>query len=414
MDRFRTSSKRAHSPDTPPPENASSVSQMDGSCFGKPDQPEESSGAAAAVPQATPAGPEVPQIPEFLQLTDTETREKYAELVRLENERLARGPDDEKWGRLDPNPVLDRYNNIHPWANNRIKLHVPEGVNDYINASPVTLVSTASKQSNLKKSIQDKYICMQGPKKQTVDHVWHMVWHELATPYNSSPAIVIMLSPTHGPSPDDPTKVMEKCFPYFPSEDTPEIVINETDELGDDFKGTVKFVSREPGIPGTKIEVRQFAMTVEGEDDEKPIWHYLYPNWPDFGALEEENVASILALMEISRKANGRGENPRLVHCSAGVGRTGTFVALEFLIGELLGGSWEGWDVDHAHQDPVFETVNQLREQRKTMVQAYEQYGFLYEVLRKLWEEKYGTECFGGEHRHVEKPKEKKNVCDAE
>ena len=236
-----------------------------------------------------------------------------------------------------------------------------------------------------------------------------MIWHELATPYDSSPAVIIMLSPTHAPMPDDPGRMVEKCFPYYPLDETsPPIRINEEDELGD-FKATVRFVSREPGVEGTPIEVRKLIMTVDGEDDEKPIWHYLYPNWPDFGALEEENVASILALMEISRQANGKGENPRVVHCSAGVGRTGTFVALEFLIGELQGGAWEGWDDE---VDPVYETVNQLRMQRKTMVQAYEQYAFLYEVLRKIWEEKYGVDCVGGAHKHVSKvPREKTDVC---
>lgn len=320
------------------------------------------------------------------------------------------------WARLDPDPVLDRYNNIQPWANNRIKLQVPEGLNDYINASPVTLISTAAKQSTLKTGIQDKYICMQGPKKETVDHVWHMVWHELAEPYNSSPAVIIMLSPIYGPLPNDPTRIVEKCFPYYPiDENSAPIIINEKNDLGEDFKGEVRFVSRGSDIPGTVIEVRKFEMIVEGEDEEKPIYHYLYPNWPDFGALEEENVAAVLALMEISRKENGRGENARLVHCSAGVGRTGTFVALEFLIGELQGGAWEGWDKsEHANTDPIFETVNQLRMQRKTMVQAYEQYAFLYEVLRKIWEEKYGHPCIGGEHKHPQRPeamREKTDVC---
>jgi len=334
-----------------------------------------------------------------------ETHEKYTELIRLESERLSKGEtgEDEKWAHLDPDPVLDRYNNIYPWANNRIHLHVPEGYNDYINASPVTLVSTASRQSTLKNSIADKYICMQGPKRQTVDHVWRMIWDEFSTPYNSSPAIIIMLSPTHAPAPDDPTRMMEKCYAYFPKDETSEpLRLNATNELGEDFHGTVRFVSREPGIPGTSIEVRKFIINVEGEDEEKPVFHYLYPNWPDFGSLAEENVASILALMAITRKANGTGQNARLVHCSAGVGRTGTFIALEFLIGELQGGAWEGWDDQKRESsDPVFDTVNQLREQRKTMVQAYEQYTFLYEVLRKMWEEKYNTDCVGGEHQHI-------------
>jgi protein-tyrosine phosphatase len=136
------------------------------------------------------------------------------------NERLSsskQGNSDSEWARLDPDPVLDRYNNIHPWANNRIKLQVPEGVNDYINASPVTLVSTSGKQSALKSGVQDKYICMQGPKKQTVDHVWHMVWHEIATPFNSSPAVILMLSPTHCTRPKRPSQDIREVFPVLPT-----------------------------------------------------------------------------------------------------------------------------------------------------------------------------------------------------
>lgn len=252
---------------------------------------------------------------------------------------------------------------------------------------------------------------MQGPKKQTVDHVWHMIWHELAEPYTSSPAIVIMLTPTHAPLPDDPNRMFEKCYQYYPlDENSPPLRINETNQLGEEFKAQVRFEERLPGIEGTLIEVRKLIMTVDGEEgEEKPIYHYLYPNWPDFGALAEENVASILSLMELSRKQNGRGENARLIHCSAGVGRTGTFVALEFLLGELEGGAWEGWDSsERSVTDPIYETVNQLRMQRKTMVQAYDQYAFLYEVCRKRWEEKYNTPCIGGEHTHMEPANE---VC---
>jgi protein-tyrosine phosphatase len=223
-----------------------------------------------------------------------------------------------------------------------------------------------------------------------------------------------MLSPTHVPDPDTPGKQMEKCYPYFPlGQGSPVIVINETNNLGDNFRGTIRLDFREPSTPGTTVEVRKLTMTVDGEDEEKPIWHFLYPSWPDFGALEEQNVQSIISLMSLSREKNGKAENPRLVHCSAGVGRTGTFVALEFLVGELQGGAWEGWDKSGpSSRDPVFDTVNQLRMQRRTMVQAYEQYAFLYEVLRKMWEEKYGTPCVGGDHQHGDsRARQQTNVC---
>lgn len=208
-----------------------------------------------------------------------------------------------------------------------------------------------------------------------------------------------MLSPTYDMDPNRPGLMCEKCFPYFPyDENSPPLIINDTSTLGEDFKGTVRFISKEPPVPGTELEIRKFVMTVEGKDEEKPIWHFLYPSWPDFGALEEHNLESLLSLMSLSREKNADSENPRVIHCSAGVGRTGTFVSLEFLLEELQRGAWEGWD--DSEKDPVFDTVNQLRKQRRTMVQSVEQYIFIYEVLKKTWEEKYGASCVGGEHRH--------------
>lgn len=307
---------------------------------------------------------------------------------------------DRQWTRADFHPVLDRYSNIFPWDRNRVRLQVPEGVNDYINASPVSLTSTLAKHEEIVSGLQNNYICMQGPKTETIDHTWHMVWNELSRPDKSSPAVIIMLCPLRCADPFRPGETKEQCSVYFPmDEGSEELVINETDVLGETFKATVKFVSRDPTPPGTDIEIRKLSMSVEGEDSEKIVWHFLYPSWPDFGALEEQNVASIVSLMTLSREKNGKEENPRLVHCSAGVGRTGTFVALEFLIGELQAGAWENWDISEGRgRDAVYDTVHQLRQQRRTMVQSYEQYSFLYEVLRKTWEEKYDGLRIGGNH----------------
>lgn len=226
-----------------------------------------------------------------------------------------------------------------------------------------------------------------------------VIWHELAAQNNSSPGVIIMLSPTHDPHPTVPGVMFEKCFPYFPVDEHSEpLAINERCELGDDFKATIRFVSQEPRPPGTELEIRKFIMTVEGKDEEKPIWHFLYPSWPDFGALQEDDLSSLLLLMSLSREKNTNPNNPRVIHCSAGVGRTGTFVALEHLIGELQRGAWQGWDKsDTKDNDPIFNTVNELRMQRRTMVQSVEQYVFIYEVLRKMWIEKYGHSPGGDE-----------------
>jgi len=208
-----------------------------------------------------------------------------------------------------------------------------------------------------------------------------------------------MLTPTHVAHPLDGSIMMEKCYPYYPLDvQSPPLVINETSQLGGNFKATVRFLEREETTEGTAIELRKLAMKVEGQEVEKVVWHFLYPGWPDFGAIEEDSVDSLLALMVLSREKNTSTDNPRVVHCSAGVGRSGTFIALEFLVGELQRGAWERWDDStEKDKDPVFETVNQLRIQRRTMVQAQEQFSLLYGVLRKLWNEKYGVTPEAGE-----------------
>jgi protein-tyrosine phosphatase len=268
--------------------------------------------------------------------------------------------------------LLDRYQNVHPWEQKRIHLRVPEGQNDYINASPISLKSSVTGKEN-------KYIAMQGPKEGTTSHVWRMVWHELG-----NPAVIVMLTETHDGS-------VEKCYPYFPRDpDTPPLRINDDDEFGDGFKATVRCVEVEGGSQPGKTEVRKLVMKVEGQDEEKIIWHLLYSKWPDFGILAVDDLVGLFSLMDLSKAKNSGPENPRVIHCSAGVGRSGTFIALEHLIAELEGDGLkpeEGQD-DSAY-DPVFDTVNKLREQRRTMVQADGQYYFIYTVLRQLWEKKY-------------------------
>lgn len=364
----------------------SPLPQVDGTCLGRP-----------GAPEPDPAPP-VPEMPSFLRISEREIHDKYSDLIRLERDRIG----SNLYTHPEADPVLDRYSNIHPWDENRVHLKVPEGVSDYINASPVTLFSTAEEPSKVKARHQDTYICMQGPKKETIDHTWHMLWHELSNHNVNEPGVIIMLSPLRGPDPNRPGQTMEKCFPYFPmDENSPPIIINESNSLGETFKAKVRFVSRDPTPAGTTIEIRKLSMSVEGEVDEKPIWHFLYPSWPDYGALEEKNVASIISLMDLSREKSAKN-NPRVVHCSAGVGRTGTFIALEFLISELQSGAWEHWNKqEYADHDAIYDTVNQLREQRPTMVQAYEQYSFLYKVLKKMWEEKYCTSCTSGSHQHA-------------
>lgn len=472
------------------------------------------------------------KMPSFLSLSSQEIEAKFQEIVWMERNRMLQSvtnpSPDSKWARVTGDNIkkLDRYMNIQPWQNNRVKLKVPPGKLDYINASPITLTSispqhaaahASSGDNNQDGAIvglagggPDRYIAMQGPKLKTADHVWRMVVEQL-----ESPGVIVMLTETHEAN-------MEKCYPYFPrGPEDPPLEVNRKDEFGDGFRATVRCEAIEETEAGEAIELRKLVVRVykeprketsvngstesgsaprsempvdengdvkmlspqktpledgvaddasdgsgvtveldrpaeggepsapslpspiETPDDyeERTVWHFLYKKWPDFGVPALEDLDSFFQLMRLSREKNARPENPRVVHCSAGVGRSGTFIALEHLIRELDAGVLEDWDspahfrrsnpggggggdggaggqdgqegapgeeaggADAGRQgaaaevegdDLIFHTVNQLREQRRHMVQADSQYLFIYQVMRKLWEDRYGPAGGGG------------------
>lgn len=272
--------------------------------------------------------------------------------------------------------VLDRYANIHPYNGNRVHLKVPEGKVDYINASPIRLITKKDGKEN-------NYIAMQGPKQSTIHHTWRMVWYQLA-----SPAVIVMLTETHEGG-------QEKCYQYFPKspEDAP-LIINEQDEFADGFKATLECVEKEVTGLNNSIEARKLVMKVEGQEEEKIIWHLLYTKWPDFGVPNGEDVDAFFETMKLSRAKNSDSSNPRIIHCSAGVGRSGTFVALDHLADEVEAGALEDkkFQDNDPEQDLIYETVNDLRGQRLLMVQADVQYQFLYAQVKRLWEAKYTPE----------------------
>lgn len=487
-----------------------------------------------------------PKMPSFLTLKPHEIDLKFQEIVWLERNRMnsaASNPSpDFRWARVTgDHRKLDRYMNIQPWENNRVRLHVPVGRQNYINASPITLksMSPARSQQNKDSSADDltgagpdRYIAMQGPKHKTTDHVWRMIVEQL-----DSPGVIVMLTETHEGD-------MEKCYPYFPrSPNDGPLEIGIKDEFNDGFRVSVRCEAIEETEAGEAIELRKLVVRVykgsksevcngtnteyttpaeefpvddngdvkmlspaktsaddedaasgadddagsvtveigrtpdnqqqessntkatsrqptprdeaqplsEPEFEERIIWHFLYKKWPDFGVPAIEDIDSFFTLMRLSREKNANPTNPRIVHCSAGVGRSGTFIALEHLMREMDTGMLENWDAVQARRpaapaadlvdgnsdgdaasteahnghvereeageeleqgskmdveeaqpetvneattgtdDLIFHTVNQLREQRRHMVQAEPQFQFIYQVLRKLWEDKYGS-----------------------
>jgi len=295
---------------------------------------------------------------------------------------------------------MDRYYNIKPWSHNRVKLLVAEGTIDYVNASPIVLESPSDP------SLPPlRYIAMQGPTLQSMDYVWRMIAEQLGTT-----AVIVQL-----------TNMVEngsqKCFPYFPESDADATWrLNERDAWQDGWAADLSFVEFETLADGD-IEVRKMILHVDGEEEERVVWHLLYTRWPDFGVPAIEHLDSFFDLMRLSRQYNAMGgtngstvdgDSPRIIHCSAGVGRTGTFIALEHLMRELDAGYLANYDAAEAasssESDLIFKAVDQLREQRKSMVQAEIQFLFIYRVLRKLWLDKY-RQATGGEYESEPAPK---------
>ena len=174
---------------------------------------------------------------------------------------------------------------------------------------------------------------------------------------------------------------MEKCFQYFPAE-AGAYYIEPIDKENGSPEGTVTF-SETVSDPDSKTEIRKLSLQF-GEET-KEIWHFLYSGWPDFAVPEDEDRAALLELVKHSAEVNSSPSNPRIIHCSAGVGRSGTFIALEYLLAQIESGAMA--DAKEG-EDLIYDVVNRLREQRMLMVQMDIQYEFLYEVVKEQFQER--------------------------
>ncbi|XP_049651199.1 receptor-type tyrosine-protein phosphatase kappa-like isoform X5 [Accipiter gentilis] len=228
------------------------------------------------------------------------------------------------------NQSKNRYKSIIPYDHCRVVLQPSDMGNGYINASYVDSYQSPR-----------FFIAAQGPLPGTMVDFWQMVWQEKTS-------IIVMLT---GLVEQNKTK----CEQYWP----------EQEQVYGDFTVTLSNTRTTTGLV-----TRIFCLQKAGCALPRVVEQFHYMLWPDHGV--PRNPAQLLALVDV---VNKRGlevpTGPVLVHCSAGIGRTGTFIALDFL---LKMGKAEG-KVD------VFHCVQRLREQRVSMVQTKEQYTFLYEVL---------------------------------
>jgi len=242
-------------------------------------------------------------------------------------------------GTKPENKAKNRYKNILPFDETRVILRdVDPGVlgSDYINANYIRQEEDGRSQGF------KQYIATQGCLVTTRADLWKMIWQE-------GTLLIVMT-----------TKEMErgktKCARYWPdagsSEDYGEISVANTSE-----------------VDNKDFTVRQFSVR-QGEE-ERTVYHYHFLGWPDHGT--PEDPGSVLNFLhDVNLKQESLEDaGPIVVHCSAGIGRTGTFIVIDMIIDQI---QRMGLDCEIDIQ----RTIQSVRSQRSGMVQTEAQYKFVY------------------------------------
>ena len=240
---------------------------------------------------------------------------------------------------------INRHNDILPYAFNAVPLDLnitEKNLDNYINASYID--GPIKKESKL-------FIATQGPLKETIPSFWKMI-------YNHKIKLVIMLS-------NGLEEVDGRSAVYWPKE-------KESPLNFDENNLSVELISEEEIIPNSLI-LKKFKINNELEVKQMHIIC-----WPDHGMPQDQNLANEIVDTMITYIKNERKEekkSPIVVHCSAGVGRTGTVIAIYVIVIclEYLK------KLNKPLVMNVFNVVRKLREQRYSLVTDTDQYKFIYD-----------------------------------
>ncbi|XP_070847690.1 receptor-type tyrosine-protein phosphatase beta [Chaetodon trifascialis] len=241
--------------------------------------------------------------------------------------------------RLPENRGKNRYNNILPYDSTRVKLSYLEDdpCSDYVNASYIP-------GNNYRR----EYIATQGPLPGTKDDFWRMVWEHGV--YN-----VVMVTQCV-------EKGRVKCDQYWPADREPLY-----------YGDLVIQMLSESVLP--EWTIREFKITSESSSSyPRVLRHFHYTVWPDHGV--PESTQSLIQFVRTVRDYVDRSPSTgaTVVHCSAGVGRTGTFMALDRVLQQL----------DSKGTIDLYGCVFDLRLHRQHMVQTECQYAFLHQCVRDV------------------------------
>uniref|UniRef100_A0A4W4G063 Receptor-type tyrosine-protein phosphatase n=1 Tax=Electrophorus electricus TaxID=8005 RepID=A0A4W4G063_ELEEL len=254
------------------------------------------------------------------------------EFRKLTNVRIMK--ENMRTGNLPANMRKNRVLQIIPYDFNRVILSVKRGqeFTDYINASFID----GYRQ-------KDYFIATQGPLSHTVQDFWRMVWEWKCHS-------IVMLTELK-------EREQEKCVPYWPTEGS--VVFGEYS------------VELKRDTLCETFSLRDLLLTYMPDKQSRVVRHFHFHGWPEIG-IPSDGKGMIDLIAAVQRQQQQSGNHPIVVHCSAGAGRTGTFIALSNILERVKA---EGL-LD------VFQTVKSLRNQRPHMVQTVEQYDFCYKVVQ--------------------------------
>ncbi|CAO2577896.1 Receptor-type tyrosine-protein phosphatase T, partial [Lemmus lemmus] len=251
----------------------------------------------------------------------------------------------------DENRNKNRYGNIISYDHSRVRLLVLDGDphSDYINANYIDGYHRPR-----------HYIATQGPMQETVKDFWRMIWQE-----NSASIVMVTNLVEVGRHPAEHTvgnatlgrassPGMVKCVRYWP---------DDTEVYGD-IKVTL--IETEPLA---EYVIRTFTVQKKGYHEIRELRLFHFTSWPDHGV--PCYATGLLGFVRQVKFLNPPEAGPIVVHCSAGAGRTGCFIAIDTML-------------DMAENEGVvdiFNCVRELRAQRVNLVQTEEQYVFVHDAI---------------------------------
>ncbi|XP_063352638.1 protein tyrosine phosphatase receptor type Fa isoform X2 [Pelmatolapia mariae] len=233
---------------------------------------------------------------------------------------------------LEVNKPKNRYANVIAYDHSRVILTPVDGVpgSDYINANYI---------DGYRK--QNAYIATQGPLPETLSDFWRMVWEQRT-------CTIVMMTRLE-------EKSRVKCDQYWPSR-------------GTETYGMIQ-VTMLDTLELATYSVRTFALYKNGSSEKREVRQFQFLAWPDHGV--PEYPTPTLAFLRRIKSCNPQDAGPMVVHCSAGVGRTGCFIVIDAMLERMK----------HEKSVDIYGHVTCMRAQRNYMVQTEDQYIFIHEAL---------------------------------